>query len=53
MTTSPLVGRHAELAAVERRVAATRSGAGGALLVLGEAGVGKPRAAQPVLETVG
>src|SRR5918994_1152422 len=41
--TSPLVGRDAELAAVTERVAAAGDGAGGVLVVLGEAGVGKSR----------
>jgi DNA-binding CsgD family transcriptional regulator len=41
--TSPLVGRDAELALVTLRLTAIGAGAGGVLVVLGEAGVGKSR----------
>jgi class 3 adenylate cyclase/tetratricopeptide (TPR) repeat protein len=42
-TSSPLVGRGAELAAVAERVRATAAGQGGVLAVIGEAGLGKSR----------
>jgi len=38
-----MVGRDAEIAAADRLVADTRAGNGGALLVVGEAGIGKTR----------
>ena len=40
---TPMVGRDAEIAAADRLVADTRAGYGGALLVVGEAGIGKTR----------
>ncbi|MGI5346717.1 BTAD domain-containing putative transcriptional regulator [Streptomyces sp. CA-250714] len=45
-----LIARDAELALAEERLAAARSGSGGALLVTGEAGIGKTRYAGEVAE---
>ena len=41
--TSPLIARDAELATLRRLVAATAAGAGGVVVVHGEAGIGKSR----------
>ncbi|MFI7439381.1 BTAD domain-containing putative transcriptional regulator [Nonomuraea indica] len=41
-----LIARSAQLALVERRLAAARRGQGGAVLVMGEAGIGKTRLVQ-------
>lgn len=46
----PMVGRDRELAATRRTLDATARGAGGALLILGDAGMGKTRVVDVVLE---
>ena len=46
----PMVGRDHELAAARRTLDATARGGGGALLILGDAGIGKTRLVDGVLE---
>ncbi|MGN9845745.1 BTAD domain-containing putative transcriptional regulator [Nonomuraea sp. H19] len=48
--TSTLVGRSGQLAVLERRLAETRGGRGGVVLIAGEAGIGKSRLAQVAAE---
>jgi DNA-binding SARP family transcriptional activator/class 3 adenylate cyclase len=50
---APLMGRDEELALLRRRWALARSGEGQAVLLVGEAGIGKSRIAHSLLETVG
>jgi DNA-binding SARP family transcriptional activator len=47
---APLIGRDAELAMLRERWHAARSGHGGTALVIGEAGIGKTRLLQALLE---
>lgn len=48
----PMVGRAAEMATLEARWARARAGQGGALLVVGEAGIGKSRLVESLRESV-
>jgi DNA-binding CsgD family transcriptional regulator len=53
VTDAILIGRERELAEIEAALAAARTGAGGVLLVAGEAGVGKTRLATHALAASG
>lgn len=50
--TSELVGREAELASLQEAIAALSEGRGGAVAVIGDAGLGKTRLVQEMLENL-